>query len=88
VAQSAINTMMKLVPALNAGCTVLVKPVLGTPAGSYLLADNLDMGGVPPGVVNNVVAERKAGVYLVSHAGADKAVAHGPRREYAPARFW
>ncbi|GAA4675201.1 aldehyde dehydrogenase [Nocardioides nanhaiensis] len=64
--------MSKLVPALLAGCTVVVKPAPETPLDAYLLAEILDEAGVPPGVVNIVAAGREVGEHLVSHPGVDK----------------
>ena len=64
--------MSKLVPALLAGCTVVVKPAPETPLDSYLLAELLTEAGVPPGVVNIVAAGREAGAHLVAHPGVDK----------------
>ncbi len=64
--------MSKLVPALLAGCTVVVKPAPETPLDSYLLAELLMEAGVPPGVVNIVAAGREVGAHLVAHPGVDK----------------
>jgi aldehyde dehydrogenase (NAD+) len=64
--------MSKLVPALLAGCTVVVKPAPETPLDSYLLAELLTEAGVPPGVVNIVAAGRDVGAHLVAHPGVDK----------------
>ena len=64
--------MSKLVPALLAGCTVVVKPAPEAPLDPYLLAELLQEAGVPPGVVNIVAAGREAGAHLVAHPGVDK----------------
>ncbi len=64
--------MSKLVPALLAGCTIVVKPAPETPLDPYLLAEILQEAGVPPGVVNIVAAGREVGAHLVSHPGVDK----------------
>jgi betaine-aldehyde dehydrogenase len=64
--------MSKLVPALLAGCTVVVKPAPETPLDGYLLAELLTEAGVPAGVVNIVAAGREVGEHLVGHAGVDK----------------
>ena len=64
--------MSKLVPALLAGCTVVVKPAPETPLDSYLLAELLTEAGVPPGVVNIVAAGREVGAHLVAHPDVDK----------------
>ncbi|QIG41833.1 aldehyde dehydrogenase [Nocardioides anomalus] len=64
--------MSKLVPALLAGCTVVVKPAPETPLDGYLLAELLSEAGVPDGVVNIVAAGREVGEHLVAHPGVDK----------------
>ena len=64
--------MSKLVPALLAGCTVVVKPAPETPLDAYLLAEILHETGLPPGVVNIVPAGREVGEHLVAHPGVDK----------------
>ncbi|MBG0832369.1 aldehyde dehydrogenase [Planomonospora sp. ID67723] len=64
--------MIKLAPALVAGCTVVVKPAPETPLDAYLLAEMVKEAGIPDGVVNIVAAGREAGEHLVSHPGVDK----------------
>jgi aldehyde dehydrogenase (NAD+) len=64
--------MSKLVPALLAGCTVVVKPAPEAPLDSYLLAELLHEAGVPEGVVSIVPAGREVGEHLVAHRGVDK----------------
>ncbi len=64
--------MSKLVPALLAGCTVVVKPAPEAPLDPYLLAELLQEAGVPPGVVNIVAGGREIGAHLVAHPGVDK----------------
>ncbi len=64
--------MSKLVPALLAGCTIVVKPAPETPLDTYLMAELLQEAGVPDGVVNIVAAGREVGEHLVSHPGVDK----------------
>lgn len=64
--------MSKLVPALLAGCTIVIKPAPETPLDTYLMAELLQEAGVPAGVVNIVAAGREAGAHLVAHAGVDK----------------
>jgi len=62
----------KIVPALLAGCTVVVKPAPETPLDGYLLAELLVEAGVPEGVVSIVAAGREVGEHLVRHPGVDK----------------
>jgi betaine-aldehyde dehydrogenase len=64
--------MLKLGPALAAGCTVVVKPAPETPLDSVLLAEALVEAEIPPGVVNILPAGRDVGEYLVTHPGIDK----------------
>jgi len=72
-------SMMKLIPALAAGCTAVLKPAPTTPLSSLLLADFADAAGLPPGVLNIVTGDVEAGqelctnpmVDLVSFTGSD-----------------
>lgn len=64
--------MLKLAPALIAGCTVVAKPSPEAPLDAYLLAEWIQEAGLPPGVVNFVPAGRETGAYLVEHPGVDK----------------
>jgi len=64
--------MSKLVPALLAGCTVVVKPAPESPLDPYLMAELLQEAGVPAGVVNIVAGGRETGAHLVAHPGVDK----------------
>ncbi|MDT3444934.1 aldehyde dehydrogenase [Pseudofrankia sp. BMG5.37] len=65
-------TLLKLAPALVAGCTVVLKPAPETPLDAYLLAEMLQNAGVPEGVVNIVPADRQVSEYLVTHPDVDK----------------
>ena len=64
--------MSKLIPALLAGCTIVIKPAPETPLDTYLMAELLQEAGVPAGVVNIVTAGREVGEHLVAHPGIDK----------------
>jgi len=66
------TTISKVVPALLAGNTVVVKPAPETPLDTYLMAELLAEAGVPAGVVNIVAAGREVGEHLVAHPGVDK----------------
>lgn len=66
------QSMQKLVPALLAGCTIVLKPSPETPLDSYLLAELVQNAGFPPGVVNIVPADREVSEYLISHPGVNK----------------
>jgi aldehyde dehydrogenase (NAD+) len=65
-------TMMKLGPALAAGCTVVLKPAPQTALDSYILAEACLHAGLPAGVVNIVPAGAEAGEHLVTRPGVDK----------------
>jgi acyl-CoA reductase-like NAD-dependent aldehyde dehydrogenase len=62
----------KLVPALLAGCAVVLKPAPETPLDALLLADMLDGIGLPAGVVSVLPGDATVGEYLVGHPGVDK----------------
>lgn len=62
----------KLVPALLAGCCVVLKPALESPLSSLLLGDLLIEAGVPEGVVSIVPGDGAIGAHLVEHPGIDK----------------
>ena len=64
--------IVKLIPALLAGCSVVLKPSPETPLDVYLLCEAISDAGLPPGVVNMVPAGREVGEYLVGHPGVDK----------------
>ncbi|QYJ02559.1 aldehyde dehydrogenase [Nocardioides panacisoli] len=66
------TVMSKVVPALLAGCTVVVKPAPESPLDCYLMAELFAEAGLPPGVVNFVAAGREVGERLVAHPGVDK----------------
>ncbi|WP_326686198.1 aldehyde dehydrogenase [Streptomyces sp. NBC_01795] len=65
-------SVQKIVPAVLAGCTVVLKPAPQTPLDAYVLGELIEKAGFPPGVVNIVPAERESSEYLVSHPGVDK----------------
>jgi betaine-aldehyde dehydrogenase len=64
--------VLKLGPALAAGCTVVLKLAPETPLDGYLLAEAIDEAGLPPGVINVLAAGRENSEYLVRHPGIDK----------------
>jgi betaine-aldehyde dehydrogenase len=65
-------TMMKLAPALAAGCATVIKPAPEAPLTAYVLAEAALAAGLPSGVVNIVPGGRELGEYLVTHPGVDK----------------
>lgn len=63
-----INLMMiKLAPALLAGCTVVMKPASPTPLSIRIIIDALNAAGIPAGVVNLVTGPGQLGDELVKH---------------------
>ena len=64
--------MPKLIPALIAGCTVVVKPAPETPLDALWLAEMLEEVDLPEGVVSIVPGGRESGEALVRHPGVDK----------------
>ncbi|GAA5063568.1 betaine-aldehyde dehydrogenase [Thermocatellispora tengchongensis] len=64
--------LMKIAPALVAGCTVVAKPSPETAIDGLVLAEIFDEAGLPPGVLNVVSADREAGEHLISHPGVDR----------------
>ncbi len=64
--------IIKLAPALVAGCTVVLKPAPETPLSAFHLAQLFADAGLPPGVLNVVPAGREVGEHLVTHPGVDK----------------
>jgi (Z)-2-((N-methylformamido)methylene)-5-hydroxybutyrolactone dehydrogenase len=65
--------LWKLLPALAAGNTIVVKPSEVTPTSTLLLAELVLEAGLPPGVMNVVTGfGDPAGMALVAHPGVDK----------------
>ncbi|MEX2217947.1 MAG: aldehyde dehydrogenase family protein [Phycisphaerales bacterium] len=62
----------KLAPALACGNTCILKPAETTPLTALRLAEILQEIGLPPGVVNIVTGDGRAGAALVNHPGVRK----------------
>jgi aldehyde dehydrogenase (NAD+) len=62
----------KIAPALAAGNTVVLKPAETTPLTALLFCDVLRQAEVPPGVVNIVTGDARAGAEIVKHPEVDK----------------
>jgi aldehyde dehydrogenase (NAD+) len=62
----------KIAPALAAGNTVVLKPAETTPLSALLFCDVLRQAGLPPGVVNIVTGDGRAGAEIVKHPDVDK----------------
>ncbi|QZT61380.1 aldehyde dehydrogenase [Mycolicibacterium austroafricanum] len=65
-------TITKLVPALLAGCSVVVKPAAESPLDAVLLAEIIAESDVPLGVVSLLPGDGSVGENLVRHRGVDK----------------
>src|SRR5271167_1045308 len=64
--------MPKLIPALIAGCTVIVKPAPETPLDALWLAEMIEQLDLPEGVVSVLPGRTDVGEALVRHPGVDK----------------
>jgi acyl-CoA reductase-like NAD-dependent aldehyde dehydrogenase len=62
----------KLIPALLAGCTVILKPAPESPLDALLLAEMIAESELPLGVVSVLPGDASVGDYLVKHPGVDK----------------
>ena len=62
----------KIAPALAAGNTVVLKPAETTPLTALFFADVCRQAELPPGVVNIVTGDGRAGAALVKHDDVDK----------------
>jgi aldehyde dehydrogenase (NAD+) len=62
----------KIAPALAAGNTVVLKPAETTPLTALLFCDVVRQAELPPGVVNIVTGDGRAGAALVKHPDVDK----------------
>lgn len=64
--------LCKIVPAIAAGCTVVVKPSEQAPLCGILLAQAMDKAGIPPGVFNLVNGRgADCGRRLAEHSDVD-----------------
>lgn len=69
----ALNAVIKLGPALTAGCSLVLKPAEETPLSAPVLAEILLEAGVPEGVVNIVNGYgHTVGAALAAHPDVDK----------------
>lgn len=68
-----INLMViKLAPALLAGCTTVLKPAETTPLSIRYVVEAAAAAGVPDGVINLVTGDGRVGDALVQHPDIDK----------------
>lgn len=68
----ATTMLNKVIPALLAGCTVIMKPAPETPIEAYIFAQCAQEIGLPPGVLNLISAGFGGSDALVRHEGVDK----------------
>jgi aldehyde dehydrogenase (NAD+) len=64
--------LLKVAPALAAGCTVIAKPSPETPLEALVLAECIAAAGVPSGVFSVVTAGREVSDHLIRNPGVDK----------------
>jgi aldehyde dehydrogenase (NAD+) len=64
--------LLKVAPALAAGCTVIAKPSPETPLEALILAECIAAAGVPEGVFSVVTADRDVSDYLIRKPEVDK----------------
>ncbi len=66
--------VVKVAPALAAGCTVVLKPHPWTPLDAFLIARAAEQADIPPGVLNVITGhgERGRRADVESHGGHDR----------------
>jgi len=74
------SALVKIIPALLAGCTVVFKPTPATALDGIALGELFRQAGLPEGALNIVPAEREVSAYLVSHPDVDKIAFTGSTR--------
>ena len=72
--------MAKIIPALLAGNTVVLKVSPENSLSMGFLAELLERCGLPEGVISVLPADRETSEYLVSHPGVDKIAFTGSTR--------
>lgn len=64
--------VLKVVPALASGCTMVLKPSEESPLSAYIWAEIMHTAGVPPGVFNMINGTGPVvGAAIASHPGID-----------------
>ncbi|MEV4604369.1 aldehyde dehydrogenase [Amycolatopsis sp. NPDC049253] len=66
------SALVKMVPALLVGCTVILKASPETGLDALVLARIFDEAGFPEGVISVLPAGRETSEYLVAHSDVDK----------------
>jgi aldehyde dehydrogenase (NAD+) len=70
----------KFAPALATGCTVVLKPAPETALDARVFGEAAAEAGLPPGVLNVVPGDDRAGAYLVRHSGVNMVAFTGSTR--------
>ncbi|MFI8664463.1 aldehyde dehydrogenase family protein [Rhodococcus qingshengii] len=68
----ALYLVSKVVPALLAGCSVIVKTAVESQLTARIIAELADEAGFPTGVISVLAAPTDVSVHLVSHPDVDK----------------
>src|SRR5580658_7700797 len=63
--------VVKVAPALAAGCTVVLKPHPWTPLDAFLIAQAAEEAGLPPGVLNVITGHGEVGDEMTSSSLVD-----------------
>lgn len=63
--------MVKIVPALAAGCTTILKPAATTPIEALIIAEVADEAGLPKGVLNVVTGDREIAYEMSTNPDVD-----------------
>ena len=63
--------VVKVAPALAAGCTVVLKPHPWTPLDAFLIAQAAEEAGIPPGVLNVITGHGEVGDEMTSNPMVD-----------------
>ncbi len=84
----------KLIPALLAGCTVVLKPAPESPLDALLLAEMISEADLPPGAVSVLPGDAALGAYLAGGQGVlhrlrlPGAPSPRPARPTSPRSVW
>jgi acyl-CoA reductase-like NAD-dependent aldehyde dehydrogenase len=62
---------MKVIPALLAGCAVIIKPAPESPLTSRIIAEAIAEADFPPGLISVLAAGTTVTQHLVEHGGVD-----------------
>jgi len=63
--------VVKVAPALAAGCTIVLKPHPWTPLDAFLIAQAAEEAGLPPGVLNVITGHAEVGDEMTSNPLVD-----------------